>query len=169
MATKSKKIEPQQITDLAFATRNWALQIGAAIDSKTGRHGYFTINEWIERFRDTHEANKGVWKQVKRRLLELGEPLARDQHGHYWGEQGDQAKDIDQLIKSMVALGNTTKVRLEAMGHSSRWEEIKPGCQEVLSAFSVELNRPLLGELVARLGLALPAPKAEQMPVSIAQ
>lgn len=169
MATKSKKLEPQQITDLAFTTRNWAMQIGAAIDPKTGRHGYFTVSEWVDRFGDTHQASKQLWGQVKRRLLELGEPLARDEHGHYWGNQGDQAKEIEQLAKSVIGLTRTTGVRLEALGHSSRWEQIKPALEQILLAFGTDLNRPLVGEIAARLGLALPSPAAEQIPLGIAQ
>lgn len=123
----------KKITELALQTRNWARRIGAYIDPQTEHHGYFTVDEWADNFQEKRPA----WRLVKRRLIELGEPIAMDSFGgHYWGKPGAQMTTVAAMLKTVATQIETMHMLLEAAQNSGQWDQ----CMEVLEN-NLEGNR----------------------------
>lgn len=110
----------KKITELALQTRNWARRIGAYLEPKTDHHGYFTVDEWVENFQEKRHS----WRLVKRRLIELGEPIAMDSFGgHYWGKPGAQMTTVAAMLKTVATQIETMHMLLEAAQGSGQWDE----------------------------------------------
>ncbi len=141
-ATNRDRFNPslsdEELTDLALQTRNWARHLGAYLNPTGSDHGYFTVAEWCERF----EHSRRAWKQVKRRLLQMGEPLAQDDFGgHYWGKQGDQARSLANLLKQANSRNQTVALQFRALIGSEDWPAIRTQLEtEVLKGRQLDLR-----------------------------
>lgn len=129
---KTKERDEQhakQITELALQTRNWARRIGAYLDPETEHHGYFTVDEWVENF----QQKRTMFRFVKRRLIELGEPIAWDGFGgHYWGKPGAQMSTVANMLKTVATQIETMHMMLEAAQVSGQWDNCLAALEEKL-------------------------------------
>lgn len=122
-------LSAKRITELALQTRNWARRIGAYLDPDTGHHGFFTVDEWADNFQE----RKHAWRLVKRRLIELGEPIAMASFGgHYWGGPGAQMTTPAAMLKSVATQIETIHMILEAAQTSGQWDECLAALEDSL-------------------------------------
>lgn len=124
---KDKTDLDKDLKELAIMTRNWARRMGCYVDPKTEvHHGYFTIDEWREEFGKPEY----MWRMVKRKIIELGEPLTFDEFsGHYWGLPGSQGYSVVSLMNRACTMIETAALHIGAMQTTSQWAE----CHEVIN------------------------------------
>ena len=152
---KTKEQDDQhakQITELALQTRNWARRIGAYLDPETEHHGYFTVDEWVENF----QQKRAMFRFVKRRLIELGEPIAWDGFGgHYWGKPGAQMSTVANMLKTVATQIETMHMMLEAAQTSGQWDECLVALEEKLEGNRHHLDIGDIPKLLTGAGLPM--------------
>lgn len=145
-------LSAKRITELALQTRNWARRIGAYLDPETGHHGFFTVDEWADNFQERKQA----WRSVKRRLIELGEPIAMASFGgHYWGAAGAQMTTPAAMLKSIATQIETVHMILEAAQTSGQWDECLIALEEHLEGNRHHLAIGDIPKMLTSAGLAM--------------
>lgn len=153
---KNKDQYDKELLELAIQTRNWARHIGAFIDldeTDEKRHGYFTVEEWMARFERPHY----FWRDVKKKLIAMGESITNDSFGgHYWGKQGDQAKNTVMLIARAMTMLETAHFQLMAMQNTKEWVACRGVLETKLSENRHQLSMDQIPQLLegAQLDMA---------------
>ena len=150
---RAQQLSAAELNDLAYTTRNWAMQRRAALDVATGAHGYFTFDEWCESF----NLPPKVWKQVKQRMFWLGLALSYDEFGGYYiGKAGDQMKPVLARLKRVATEAATIGANLTAQQQSKDWPLIGQRLSLAIAGTPLLDSRGICKALTS-LGVSLPA------------
>ena len=149
---KKGQLSAAQLNDLAYTTKNWALQRRACIDPITNSHGIFSVDEWCQSF----NLGPAEWKQVKHRMLLLGLALSFEEFGGYYiGKPGDQALVLESRIKRICTEAQTTAASMGALQKCSDWPIVAPRLAEGIANTRL-LNAGGLGRALTALGANIP-------------
>jgi len=152
MAEKKDKSDlDKDLKELAIMTRNWARRMGCYIDPKTEvHHGYFTVDEWCEEFGKPAY----FWRMVKRKVIELGEPLTFDEFsGHYWGLPGSQGYTVVSLMNRAATMIETAALHINAMQATNQWTKCRDVIGDGLTNGRHQMNITDIVDLMNNIGI----------------
>ena len=142
--------------ELAIHARNFMRQRGAFLDPKEENetnHGYVTVDEIC----DVLSITRRVWKQVKFKLIAMGEPLTMDSFGgHYLGRPGSQAKSPAIYFTNALSLFETGMALMAALPGLPDWQECAKTFEDHFSDNRHSFNMKDLPKLLNGAGFKMP-------------